>query len=352
MLYEDKMPGAIKQESQRVFAVENRGKSYKCAVLFPSTNPKGDLVQGKDTGIFDNCRIIGIEGVDTRKEAVRKFLAKQDKNALFIPRTFDSIRFAKYVEPNEIDYLGADLCGNITAPVAARFYQNQQYFADNMRLPMTIRIINRKQGAERARDEALEQAIRYKPDEYVKKMLKNVPMTTHFGMSKKLKRNLYVQLYMLLHSMPSKKFVFHRIIVYRNGNTSSYMAFLDISLKNCVKDIRRENRLKKILTAYGNICPSRQPDVQLTKPKKRGRPRLKKAGVKKANTVPFHIMFAFKSRADMNRPVSKARMTRLAKKLAAETGRDMQELRGSMIAGLNRHWTEVSKARKVKRAKK
>ncbi|GAI79558.1 unnamed protein product, partial [marine sediment metagenome] len=70
------------------------------------------------------------------------------------------------------------------------------------------------------------------------------------------------------------------------------------------------------------------------------------SGVKKANTIPFHKLLGFKSRADMNRPVSKAKITRLAKKLAPKTGREWKELRGSMVAGMNRHWTEVSKAKK------
>jgi len=58
MLYQDTKPGQIKQDRQRGPAVENRGKTYKTVVTFPFTNPNGDLIQGQQTGIFDDNSLI------------------------------------------------------------------------------------------------------------------------------------------------------------------------------------------------------------------------------------------------------------------------------------------------------
>jgi hypothetical protein len=353
MLYKDATPSNIKQQNQTVHAVEHRGRNYKCAFLFSSDNPKGDLFQGKKNKIFlKGDKLFSMEGDDNRKKQVKKFLDKHHKDVTFIPKRLEVIKFGDYCEPSEMDYLGCDMCGNITAPLAANLYRNQQYFADGIRWPMTIKLINRKNGAAKAAAEVLAGSIRYQVEDYVNKVLKGVRFETHFDMSKDLKRHLYHQLYLLFMSMPSKEFVFHQIIIYRNEDVSkhaSYMAFLDFELYDASKNVQRFNILKKILARYANICPSRKDAVRIEKPKRKvGRPKKKRTGVKKASVVPFHILLELKSRKDMNRPVNKAKITRLAKKLAVEVGRDWQELRKSMVAGMNRHWTEVEKKRKRK----
>ena len=352
MLYHDTRPGQIKQEMQRRYAVEYRGKIYENVFLLPSDNPDGDLTQGKQTGIFKaKTRINGVEyhpDYLERRKIVKQFLQKNHANSEFIGRPLHLIKFDKYVDNGKIDYFGCDMCGNLTPQLAVNLFRHQNSFADGMRFPVTIKIVNRRDETQ----EAIEMIGRGNHNHWLEHQLKGVSFTSHFGMTKDLQKNMYTQIYMLLHSMPSKTFTFHRVIVYKNSDTSnrsSHMVFLEMEINDADEDIRRRNRFERILRVYAGLCPSRAKEVQLTKPGKVGRPRLQRPGVKKANTVPFHILLGFKCRKDMEKPYAKAKMTKLATKLAKETGRDMAELRGSMVAGMNRHWTEVSKSRKNKK---
>jgi len=349
MLYLDEVPGAIKQTHQRFFAVENRGKVYKNALLLTSTNPDGDLVQGKKiTGIFNEAtRITGVEyhpDFPERRKDVAKFLKNHHKNSHFIGKALHSINFNKLTLKELMDYLGFDMCGNFTGSLAANLFRHQHCFADGMRFPMTIKAVERKDGLQKA----VERVVNMDYTRWLEKKLHGVSFTIPFGMTQDMKRNLYSQLFMIIHSMPSKYINFNRIVVYKNTDANSMaseMAFVDMDVFDSDTDIRTQNRLERILNAYAEICPSRAREVQLYSDAK----KKKKASVKKANTVPFHELLKIRSRADMNKPINKAKITRLAKKLALETGREVAELRASMVAGLNRHWTEVSKARKAKR---
>jgi len=333
MLYEDSVPGEVKQQMQRGFAVENRGEIYNIIGLLTSDNPKGDLAQGQTTKIFPKtAKVFGIEGIKKRRDKVAKFLKKQAKNSTFIGKMLHSIDFGKYLDDEErLEYLGCDMCGNLTVQTAASFYINQEHFADGMRFPVTIKAVDRKDNVQRA----IERVERMDYIKQLEKWFKDTPFTIPFGMSQDLKRNMYTQIYLLIHSMPSKDFIINRIIAYRNSDISShasYMVFLDIELRDIEVDVRRRNRFERIINVYNSFCPTSQ--VTMFKPKKRGRPK-----IKRVKREAFHITLGFNKRSDMEKKGGKSKITKLARTIAKETGRDFLEVRGSMVAGLNRHFT-------------
>ena len=342
--YVDAMPGEIKQQKQRAYAVENRGKVYKRAALLPSLNPNGDVRQGLETEIFipKVSKMLGIEHDKDIQNAVEKQFQKQFEGATLIRKSVSSVDFGKYTTPNSLlDYFNCDMCGLYNAHVAASFFKNQAYFEDGMRFPLTIKLVDRKDNIQQAIESV---TVRYDHMRYVDKRCKNVPFDIEFGMSDELWKNMYAQIYLLMNSMPSKDFYFHRINIYKNRDVSkyaSYMLFLDIELYDMDEDIRRRNKFEGIIKHYNQLCPTKR--VALFNRRGRGRPKKKQIV-----TVPYHVQLGFRSRKESLTPSGKAKITRLAKKVVRETGRKLVETRSSMVAGLNRHFTEKSKARKRK----
>jgi hypothetical protein len=255
--------GKIKNSIRKI-ATKNRGKCYKRMVLMPSELAL-DARQAFETGIIDpdTTGILAIENVPKRRDGMIRRLRKITPNFL-VSKSVESLNLDKFFPDNQVDYFFLDLCGNMSMKRIATLYRNQDSFADGMRFPITLAVFDRKMKGF-VTDIVGEKRVKKVKKDAIYKAEKTV--APFCNITSEVESHIANQIFLLIHSMPSKRVEITKQYVYRNtdkSNMASYMVFLDIILHDCEEDVRKRNLLDEIIHKYnvhhsGNVFLRNKP---------------------------------------------------------------------------------------------
>jgi len=247
----------------RKIATEYRGKTYKYAAGFPSTTAI-DTKENYENGNFDqSTNFLAIEKVKSRRKYIKRKLNPMTNNFKIAGTEAYSLNLNKYFPDNKIDYYGFDICGNFTAKIAGWFFDNQHKFADGMRMPMTLKAVDRKQKLY----DAVIKETNNKYLEKVKKMLKKTLWSGigAFNLNEDMIKNISTQIFMVDCSMPSKRIEIKNVNIYRNddkNNMADDMITLDVYVHDSETDVRKQNTFINILNNY-NLTVGKHSQVIL-----------------------------------------------------------------------------------------
>lgn len=203
-----------KQQFSRSVATENRGVSYFNVVLFPSTLAL-DMHEGFENGILTKkTNIIAVERVRSRRPTMIKQLRKRTRNFQVAKSNAHALNLRKYLKGEKVDYMPFDICGNFTAKLAGWFYRNQPYFADGMRMSITLAAINRNTKTHNL----IKKITDNNCFNFVHKALKSALWTAVGGflLTEEMRENIATQVFLFLCSMPDKHIQVNSISLYSN----------------------------------------------------------------------------------------------------------------------------------------
>lgn len=233
-----------KQQFNRSVATENRGVSYRNVVMFPSTLAL-DMHEGFENGILTKeTNIIAVEKLKRRRPTMIKQLRKRTTNFQVSKSDAHSLKLRKYLGPGDkIDYMPFDICGNFTAKLAGWFYRNQQYFADGMRMSITLAAINRNQKTH----DLIKEIAGDGCFKIVHKALKHALWTAvgGFTMTEGMRENIATQVFLFLCSMPDKHIQVNSISLYSNKDTKEGKFTDMITLDAYVYDSPSKNKYRQ-----------------------------------------------------------------------------------------------------------
>jgi hypothetical protein len=300
-----------KARFNRNIATEWRGKVYNISPCLPSELAI-DTQLCFQTGIYSKeTYLMPIEMVPYRRPIVDAQVSKLTDNYCdVIGVKVHAIKLEKYLdlekEGEQIDYFPLDICGNIHMQLVRWFFLYQEYFADEMRFPITMQALNKRDGYN---FDAVNQATNGKYYDFIDKLTKQQATEFHFanGMpTPTTMESIYSQLYLIYCSMPDKELLFKSVNVYNNadevereegqkGKLAEDMVLVDVEVKDNEYRNCTLGKLKKVVNCYNKLRPKGEPVILAHKTRKK---REKKGQTQ--NRVAFVDMFGIKSRKDLN----------------------------------------------------
>jgi hypothetical protein len=231
-------------------ATEYRGHTAKVCGCLPSITGHDVKNARKENTIDVQTILFAWEKLAKRRNKVEKLLKKVVDDAYIIGREIHDTDLEKELEGLKMDMFLFDICGNYTAQLAKWFYTYQHCFADKMRMPMTLYVVDRKE-----MHRTVSELTNGKYVRIVDKLLKHTTFSGDgmFGMSYQLKSNIASQIFLLINSMPNKEIEFKGVHIYRNSDKSTmaaYMVTLDVVVHNAKYNVRKHNMLKRIFDLY------------------------------------------------------------------------------------------------------
>ena len=260
----------------RTIATEFRKKPSNIALVFPSPAAT-DVKQSFETRNFNrNTFIIPVEGGaagDTAEEKAKKRFKVDRQMEKLTYNVVPSLscraelipleRYINIEEMGKMDYSFYDICGNVTTKNGQWFNRYQKYFANNMRLSVTMQVDCKRIGKN---FEAVRRASKKYKEIVVDIIRKSgIVMQNHAGaLSGSAWESLYSQLFILFHCMPDKKIIINDIIIYNNsskvkrkngkrGKEAEDMAFIDMILVD-KKLAVSPSRFNKVISHYERQC--------------------------------------------------------------------------------------------------
>jgi len=278
-----------KDRFNRQIATEFRGKVSNISLCFPSVKAK-DTNLSFETGVYSkDTYLLPVEMMPQRRPIVEKQLLKLTENfSDVIGVKAHSIKLEKYLDKGEqIDYMPFDICGNYTMQLARWFFLYQDYFAQNMRFPITIQAGNKR--AFSYVFNAVLLATKGKYFDFVDKLLAKTEF--HFANgrpSQTAMESIYSQIYLIYCSMPNKILEFKSLNIYNNsekvkraegqrGKLAENMVLLDIEVKDrkCRNKIAF-GKLKKIVKCYNDTSTKEKIELKHRVRKNKAKEKIKK----------------------------------------------------------------------------
>jgi len=217
-----------------------------------------------------------VEMIPDRRPLVSDALAKLTDNFCEpIGVKAHSVKLEKYLDKGEkIDYMPFDICGNFTAWLARWFYLYQEYFANEMRFPITLQIGNKR--SQVSVFKAVENATDGEYYNIVEKILRKQNTELYFsnGMpTKTAMESLYSQIYLLYCSMPNKDLIFKSLNIYNNseiverqdrqrGKLAEDMVLIDIEVKDRENPKNAIGHLRSILNCYNEMTKGENVELK------------------------------------------------------------------------------------------
>jgi len=267
MKYQQK--GIIKAR-QRNRAVENRGITYKTALMFPSEKCE-DVLQGfNETCIFNrDTFMLAIEKDRSYVPKIKRTIHKLFDNAEIFNTEASNVDLREILGQRKIDYCFYDICGGWKPDIANWFYHNNDLFAQGARLAITICVNQRQADFLKAAKSVccIRQGKSSKEARNISRMLlpalaEQFPDIENVGFAEapeQTKENFCTQLNAISFSMPDREIVLNKVVLYRNHDVekdneiASYMAYIDMEIYNTKMNIKEEKRLLRWFNKYNSL---------------------------------------------------------------------------------------------------